>query len=258
MSSASPLDPRFTLARPDLAEQALEGLIAAEVYRAARTMHGAAAVADLHSAPGGERIDQLLHGEIFSVLDQADGWAWGQATRDGVVGWVRLGVLADGAPLASHRVSEIGGDLPLNALTVEGGVGRAEIGQLESDPVLVAERLIGAPHALGARSSFATDCSGLVQQALMACGRAAPRWSDGQAELGEPVSFDDRRRGDLIVWLRPAPGDGAWTGHSALALDDHRVIHASGHHGKVVVEALAAADARCRADGLNPPLVRRI
>jgi cell wall-associated NlpC family hydrolase len=51
----------------------------------------------------------------------------------------------------------------------------------------VAERLLGRPHALGARSSFETDCSGLVQQALLACGLPGPRRSDAQADLGRPI-----------------------------------------------------------------------
>lgn len=252
----APPDPRFTLARPDLAEQALEGLIAADRYAAAEPMHGVAPVSDLFDDIGGERIDQLLAGERFDVLEVRDGWAWGQARRDGVVGWVRLDALGAAAPLASHRIARVSADLPFNALTVSAQADSAPIGEFEPDLASVAEVFVGVPHALGARSSLQTDCSGLVQQALYACGRAGPRWSDGQAELGEAVV--DRRRGDLIIWLRPAGGEGPWTGHSAIALDAERLIHASGHHGAVVVEAFADADARLRAEGLSAPVIRRL
>jgi cell wall-associated NlpC family hydrolase len=97
-----------------------------------------------------------------------------------------------------------------------------------------------------------------VQQALMACGRAAPRWSDGQAVMGDPIARTEAGRGDLVIWLRPEAGAGAWTGHSAILLDAGRIIHASGHHGAVVIEAFAEADARCRAEGLAPPIFRRV
>jgi len=65
-------DPRTTLARPDLAAQALEGRIRAETFRATEPMRGSTPVADIHieADTTSERIDQLLHGEIFDVLDR--------------------------------------------------------------------------------------------------------------------------------------------------------------------------------------------
>ena len=255
-------DPRTTLARPDLAEQALEGLVRADAYLPARPMHAAVPVADIQADldPASERIDQLIHGEAFDVLDQRGDRLWGRARRDGQVGWISASALRPGAPLPSHRVSAVAARLPLNALVAEGDLPAADlspIGVFESDPVAVAERLLGVPHSLGARSSAATDCSGLVQQALYACGLAGPRHSDQQAELGVAVERDHARRGDLVVWLAE-PGEHSWTGHSALMLDADRVIHATGHHGAVVVEAFAVADARYRADGFHAPVFRRL
>jgi hypothetical protein len=244
------------LARPDLAELALEGLVRADRYAPVRAMHGALAVADIIDARS-ERIDQLLFGEGFDVLDVNDGLAWGRARRDGVVGWIDPAALAEGRPLASHRVATAG-ELPLNSLLISNRPGARPIGAFDDDLASVAERLLGVPHGLGARSSVETDCSGLVQQALMACGRPSPRWSDGQATLGAAVSHEQARRGDVVVWLRTEPGDGSWTGHSAIVLDTDRIIHASGHHGAVVIEGFAEADGRCRADGLAAPVFRRV
>lgn len=262
LDAASP-DPRTTLARPDLAEQALEGLVRARTYRPVRPMHAAVPLADIHAGadPASERIDQLIYGEVFDVLDQQGDRLWGRARRDGLVGWIAASALQPGARLPTHRVAAVASTLPLNALVTDpAAVSEADlapVGAFESDPVAVAERLLGVPHSLGARSSTATDCSGLVQQALYACGRAGPRHADQQAELGEPVDRSDARRGDLVVWLAP-PGDHSWTGHSALMLDAGRVIHASGHHGAVVVEDFAEADARYRAAGFAAPVFRRL
>lgn len=260
---AATLDPRTTLARPDLAEQTLEGLVRAAAYRPVEPMQAAVPMADIHADadPASERLDQLIYGEAFDVLDRKGDRLWGRARRDGLVGWIAASALRPAARLPTHRVAAVTADLPLNALVAEpAGVSPdalAPIGAFESDPVAVAERLLGVPHSLGARSSTATDCSGLIQQALYACGFAGPRYSDQQAELGRAVDRADARRGDLVVWLT-TPGDHSWTGHSAFMLDEHRVIHATGHHGAVVVEAFAEADARYRADGFHAPLFRRL
>lgn len=253
--------PGELLARPDLAEQALEGLVRAAAYRPTEPMHCRVAVADLWS-DAEARIDQLLFGEAFDVLERRDGRAWGRARRDGVVGWVVLDNLAEGAPLPTRRVASVSAALPLNALVGEAAEGVSEkdlepIGAFEVDPVAVAERLLGRPHALGARSSRETDCAGLVQQALLACGLPGPRRSDRQAELGEAVAASDLRRGDLAIWLA-APSDRDWTGHSALMLDETRIIHATGEKGGVVIEALAEVEARLVAEGFASAVFRRL
>lgn len=242
-----------------LAEQALEGLMPAEAYRRPEVMHCTVPVADLVT-DGGERIDQLLHGEAFDLLHRQGDRGWGRARRDGVVGWVALDRIKPGAPLATHRVSSVKAALPLNALVVETaeGVGAADlapIGSFERDLASVAERLVGIPHALGARSSHETDCAGLVQQALLACGLPGPRRSAAQAQLGVPVPVAEAARGDLVIWLND---DSGWTGHSALMVDGSRLIHATGHHRRVVIETLAEVEARLVAEGYAPALLRRV
>lgn len=247
------------LARPDLAAQALEGRVRAKAYRPTQPMRCIVAVADIgaDSDPASERIDQLLHGEIFDVLDRTGGRVWGQARRDGTVGWADAQALSPYRGLPGRRVASAKADLPLNALVDAVCDDTAPIGAFETDPVAVAMRLLGVPHSLGARSSVATDCSGMVQQALHACGLAGPRHSDEQAELGVAVSRDQALRGDIVVWLNLS-SDHRWTGHSALMLDEARVIHATGFHGAVTIEDFAEADARYLTDGFEPAVFRRI
>ena len=227
-------------------------------------MHGAGSIADIHAGAeaGSERIDQVLAGEIFDVLDQRGDRVWGRARRDGTVGWMDAGALAEGAPLATHRVASVSAALPLNAFVVGAAPGVAgdaltPVGDFADDPVAVAESLLGVPHRLGARSSVATDCSGLVQQALYACGRAGPRHSDQQAELGVAIDRAQAGRGDIVVWLS-GPDEHRWTGHSAFMLDADRLIHATGHHGAVTIEDLGEAEARYRDGGFTAPLFRRL
>ena len=254
-------DPRFLPARPHFAAEALEGVVRAREYRAAEAMRGTAAVADVLDDQG-HLISQLLHGEAFDLLLREDERAWGQCRRDGVVGWIDAGALTAGAGAPTHRVSSVGGRLPLNALVDAGrdpvgDVALMAIGLFEADLASVAERLLGSAHRLGGRSDRGTDCAGLVQACLIASGRAAPRYADGQAELGRAAERSDLRRGDLIVWSHPAGGPG-WSGHSAIALDGETLIHASGLAGVVATEPLADVDARQRAEGFGAPVYRRI
>ena len=244
-----------------LAEQALEGLVRAEAYRQTTAMYCLPAVADLF-ADDGERIDQLLHGELFDVLVLQDDRAFGRARRDGIVGWVALTDLRKGAPLATRRVSSVSAKLPLNALVTE-PVESVEdhdlqpVGDFEREPVVVAERLLGRPHALGARSSVETDCSGLVQQALLACGLPGPRRSHAQAALGRAVSREEAVRGDLVIW-KAATAETSWTGHSAIMVNSDQLIHATGIHGGVVIEALSEVEARLVAEGFESAIFRRL
>ncbi len=255
------VETRTLLMRPDLAEAALEGLVSARAYRPTEAMQAARPVADVRDEDG-DRISQLLFGEAFDVLIHEGDRHWGRCRRDGVVGWVADDALRSGVSVPTHRVSAPGGVLPLNALVdpvrdAVGDVPLMPLGEFAPDLAGVAEMLIGLPHALGGRAEAGMDCAAMVQACLIACGRAGPRYTDGQAELGRAVAADDLQRGDLVLWLRPTGGPG-WTGHSALALDADTLIHASGRTGKVCRQSRAEADTNQRAEGFDAPIFRRL
>ena len=269
-------DPRNTPARSDLAAQALEGLVRADRYVTPEPRQCVVHATAIRAAPAvaAEQTDQLIFGEAFDVLDRRDGFAWGQARRDGYVGWVAEEALAAPVLTPTHRVAALRAYafpepdlksgpptlLTMNALvTVEAREGRfarvaragwvgahklADLMTFEADPAAVAERYLGAPYQWGGRESLGLDCSGLVQQALLACGRACPRDADMQErELGDAIGAAERRRGDLVFWKD----------HVAMLLDPERVVHANGWHMAVAVEPLAEAVAR---NG-EPTLYRR-
>lgn len=259
-------DLRLTLARADLADAALQGVVKAGRFDKTETFHCGVPATAVRRAPDpeAEQVDQLLFGETFRVLEIGQGWAWGQAGRDGYVGHVRLDDLTPGAILATHRVGSLRAYafsrpdlksrpmalLSLGALVaVEGEEGRylkaegsgwiaavqlSPIGQVESDPAAVAERFLGAPYQWGGRESLGLDCSALVQQALHACGRFCPRDSDQQQALGRPVDAAELARGDLVFWQ----------GHVGMMLDAARLIHANAFHMQVEIEPLAEAVGR--------------
>jgi hypothetical protein len=273
-------DARLTLARPDLAASSLEGVVAAERYKATRTLQLTAPSAPLLRSPdpASERLDELIHGERFEALDERDGYLWGQARRDGYVGYVEVAALGPVGPPPTHRVSALrtyalaeasiksraSGPFSLNALVaIEAEEGQfalsrdgaffwtadlAPIGtQFELDPAAVAERFLGTPYLWSGRTSLGIDCSGLVQQALYACSRACPRDADQQTQLGRPVQRADLGRGDLVCW----------SGHIGIMLDDRRLLHATAHRMATVIEPLADVIARNEASGRGSPTAFR-
>jgi len=272
-------DLRTILARPDLADERLEGLVRADRFARAERMICRASVGAIRKAPAQDAPleDQLLFGEAFDVLETAQGWAWGQARRDGYVGFVRAGDLAAAPAAPTHWARALRtfgfskADLksaPVMALSMNSLV-RAEadvngfvdcgdagfiptghlapVGEFESDPAAVAERFVGAPYLWGGRDSLGLDCSGLIQQALYACGRACPRDTDQQMATFEPIEARAIGRGDLVFWR----------GHMGMMLDAEQLIHANAYHMAVAVEPLAQAIDRIRSVEGEPLGFRR-
>jgi len=273
------LDPRTTLARGGVARSELEGLTPADRFVEVKGRACAAPRAAIRAGPesAAEQVDQLLFGERFDVLDICEGYAMGQAARDGYVGWVETSALAKVDQVPTHRVSALrtfafatpsiksayAGPYSLNALVTvvetdgplahaqdAGWIPRAhltQIGEGFEDPAAVAERFLGAPYLWGGRDSLGLDCSGLVQQAFYAAGWGCPRDADQQAGLGREIARVDLRRGDLVFWR----------GHVGMMVDASRFIHANGHHMAVVIEDLEVAVSRIAAAGSGAPTAFR-
>lgn len=272
------LDHRLTLARNGVAARSLKGAVAAERYvdTVARQVSVPSTAIRRTASATGEQVDQVLFGERFDVLDESDGWAFGQAARDGYVGYVETAALGTPGPEPTHTVRALRtygfsepsmktapvGLYSMNALVAaEGREGRfvktaggwfveehlAPIDQPAADFVAVAEQFAGTPYLWGGRQSLGLDCSGLVQQALYATGRDCPRDSDQQASLGAPVAPNHLRRGDLVFWR----------GHVAIMLNATDIIHANGNRMAVTTEPLAEAIARTVATGGGEPTAYR-
>ena len=270
-------DARTTLARPNLADERLEGLVRADRYGEAHALTCRAPFTAVRRAPeaASEQQDQLLFGERFRVLETGGDWAWGQADRDGYVGFVRREDLAAPGEPPTHRVAarlSIGfsaPDLksapvqsyPMSALltveAAENGFLRAgeagwlfeahlrPVGDFADDPAGIAEAFIGAPYLWGGRGGLGLDCSGLVQQALHACGRACPRDTDQQlAVFAAEAPRGALARGDLVFWK----------GHVGIMLDAERIIHANAHHMATAVEPLEIAVKRIVGAGSGEPI----
>lgn len=257
-------DKRVTPARADLAAVHLKGQVDAPRFADGEKFSIGVGRASLRVRPSDDAAQdsELLYGEIFTVYDRANGWAWGQAANDLYVGYVKERALV--APFAvGARVSALlapvfpAADLktpvrdllPLNAAVPV--LGRdsdyARIGEnawlhtrhlapeTEKDFVAIAQRFLGAPYVWGGKTVAGLDCSGLIQTALQAVGKAAPRDTDMmERALGDAVNGTDLKRGDLVFWK----------GHMGVMLDAENLLHANAFHMQVAIEPLSEASAR--------------
>ena len=273
-------DSRRLLIRHGVAAAWLQGIMAADRYVQTAPWHCVVPAAAVRQGPQAEseQQDQIIYGELFDVLEMDGAFALGQARRDGYVGYVYRAALHPGVIEPTHWVSALRtyaftkpdlksapvGLYTLNSLLRVkeecGGYARAQgtgwfvrdhltpIGQSAADGVQVAAWFQHAPYQWGGRESLGLDCSGLVQQAMYALGRAGPRDTDMQAvEIGRPVRFEDLQRGDLVFWR----------GHVAIMLDEGYILHANAHHMATDIEPLATAAARISAMGLGDPTAYR-
>jgi len=272
------MDRRLTAYNGRVAHERLRGQVPAERFTEGRLMRVCVPVADLCAARQGVRDRQLLYGQGFTILDEDGGHAFGQAMRDGYVGWVATEALS-GWRVPSHRVAlpaahlypapeikvpakcllSLGAELSLTS--VAGGWGRTDLGAFVAmaalapldrpapDPVAVAESLLGTPYLWGGNSREGIDCSGLVQAACLACGLPCPADSDLQAAaLGRPLAvIEPLRRADAVFWR----------GHVGLMAAPGLLVHANAHHMAVAIEPLAEAVARIAAAGGGAVTARR-
>ncbi len=263
-------DRRLTPANGRVAAAELRGTVTAERYVTGDWMRVRTALTDLLAAPGGARDRQLAMGERFEVLERRDGFAFGRCARDGYVGYVAEADLGDdGAP--THRVAAPathlypGPDikarelcaLPIGALlsirAEHDRFAETDAGQFvpaahlrpvtapETDPVAVAERLLGSPYLWGGNGHGGLDCSALVQIACLACAIPCPGDSDLQeTQLGTALAADaPLRRGDLVFWR----------GHVGWIAAPGTLLHANAHHMAVAREPLDTAAERIETAG---------
>ncbi len=282
----SGFDPRVTPARADLAAKPLEGRVQAARFVEGRELEVIEPQAPLRLEPQPDAplATEALKGERVTIYDtNQEGWAWGQLSADGYVGWLPENALAPPGPPPTHKVVVLRTLVfaspsiklpPLEALPLGAtvAVDRTEdrmavthagayvpaahlrpLAINQSDFVAVAERFLGAPYLWGGKTMLGLDCSGLVQMALSSCGIPCPRDSDMQeAALGVPVAaagdYSNLERGDLIFWK----------GHVVIVRDRDSVVHANAFHMAVAIEATASVIARARASGSEVTSVRRL
>ena len=212
---------------------------------------------------------QALCGQRFDVASAKDGLSRGAlysvlpgSERIDYVGFLPSSSLSADAFKPTHIVSSVtaavfeGADiksqllasLPRNAavqgkmetgflkLSQHGFIHTRHVRELETPSnrsfIDIATDMLNLPYIWGGTGRIGVDCSGLVQSALAAVGREAPRDADQQElQLGTSIAFADRAAGDLLFW----------PGHVGIILGGDRLLHANAHDMCVAVEAVEQA-----------------
>ncbi len=262
-------DRRLTPFSGTVALSRLRGQVEAAQFTEGSKARINAPLADLLRAPDGALDRQFLLGARVTVIEERGDWNFVEAEDDGYCGWIRRSAHGPDHDV-THRVSARATHvykspdikaptlhpLSLNArLGITGREGHflrshdgywlpeqhlSPIDQPSSDPVTVAETLLGTPYLWGGNSFAGVDCSGLVQLALHACGHPCPGDSDLQERaLGTHLpEGTTAQRGDLLFWR----------GHVAWVSAPDMILHANAHSMSVAYEPLDTAIARISAE----------
>jgi len=102
--------------------------------------------------------------------------------------------------------------------------------QVESD----AKRLLGIKYVWGATGPFTYDCSGFTQKVYRDVGINIPRVSRDQAKVGQYVTYNNLRKGDMVFFDTKKKRTGKVT-HVGIYLGNNNFIHASSGAKKIVI-----------------------
>jgi cell wall-associated NlpC family hydrolase len=213
-----------------------------------------------------EQVTQVLFGEQFRILETSANFCLIEMSFDRYRGWIdaktihylegkRLNNLENSTLFVTSdaftHLNSLSGDpsIMLSAgSTLYVNHGRIDTGSSvyeaprelvltkPSNPgdsiVTSALNLLNVPYLWGGRSSFGTDCSGLVQNVFKQAGIALPRDASVQAGCGKILNFlSEAVPGDLAFFDN---ADGNIV-HVGIILAGNRIIHAS---GKVRIDRL--------------------
>lgn len=208
-----------------------------------------------------ELVTQVVFGELFTIVEETEGWNLIEITSDSYRGWIPKSNIT---PLSADEYQSIlqspkwiVADPLIRVMMVDTSEtfyipGGSEIHEfIESDysfrlgkhwfqfiekPRLTnpgetrnfsktALRFIHSPYLWGGKTSMGMDCSGFSQTVFKICGTQIPRDASQQVALGNTINFiTEAREGDLAFF----DNEEGKIIHVGLLLSNTEIIHASG------------------------------
>ncbi|MFC2115991.1 NlpC/P60 family protein [Bacteroidota bacterium] len=208
-----------------------------------------------------EMSSQLLFGEIFEILEDRPPWLFVKNEYDAYEGWIsRSGVgFLSSEDLESYRgYSNCIQPLPFLYMQGEGMKVRIPVpagavlyykdsnpllvhcgsyymmqepcqnmeGDLDDQIIATGKQFLNLPYLWGGKSSYGTDCSGLVQTVFKIIGIPAARDTSDQVKQGSTVNlFSEARTGDLAFF----DNEEGEIVHVGLMMETGKILHASGY-----------------------------
>ncbi len=211
----------------------------------------------------GKQESELIYGDIFSIYEEKEDWAWGQAEFDSYVGYLKKDSLDGNTPNPTHILSKLKSTIyhepdmrspildslsigsKLNIISEKGKYVEldsggwvykshlSDINYIAEDYVETAKKFIGTPYIWGGNSSAGIDCSGLVQTSLRLAGINIPRDTDQQYQHLKnseiELSLNHLQKGDILFS----------DGHIGIMSDNKNFLHANAHHMATIIEPIS-------------------